>query len=68
MTDQKSNTDDTIFGDWVYCNQHLRPHTTGWCTVHNRNKLGLGIIGNTEEASAKAIQKCRDFGLKIYKE
>lgn len=60
--------DYKIFGEkqWVYCSQHLRPHLTGWCSVHVSNKLGLGIFG--EENSAEAYQKCRNLGLKIYRE
>ncbi len=30
--------DDTVFGPVVYCNQHMREHKTGWCTVHNFEK------------------------------
>lgn len=30
--------DDTAFGATVWCNQHRREHTTGWCTVSNREK------------------------------
>jgi hypothetical protein len=35
--------DETEFGknSWVYCNQHRRPHSTGWCTVDNSNKVKL---------------------------
>lgn len=58
--------DEKVFGKdhWVYCNQHLRPHLTGWCTVDVRNKVGLGIYGDNER---EAYQKCRDFDLKIFK-
>ncbi len=30
---------------WVYCTQHMKPHLTGWCSVSNSDKLGLGIFG-----------------------
>jgi len=40
----KPTADFLAFGDdWVYCNQHLRPHSTGWCSVGVRDKIGLGI-------------------------
>jgi hypothetical protein len=56
--------EDKILGDWVYCRQHRRPHTTGWCTVGLWDKLGLGILGpNTDENREAAARKCRDFGL-----
>lgn len=48
-------------GAWVYCNQHLKPHPTGWCSVSPRDKVGLGV--NTAK---EAYQKCRDWGFKIY--
>lgn len=58
--------DDRGFGDFVYCGQHLRPHATGWCTVSNREKLGLGVGKNDENALARAVAKCRRFGLKLW--
>ena len=65
MAEKNDVTDDVlVFGEkqWVYCNQHLRPHLTGWCTVSTRNKIGLGV-----ESKEEAYQKCRDFDLKIFK-
>ena len=60
----QDTTMDLIFGDWCYCRQHLRPHETGWCTVSNNEKVGLGISGHTEQSMRAAYAKCRDFGLK----
>lgn len=58
--------EDRILGDWVYCRQHRRAHTTGWCSVPVREKLGLGILGpNTDENRQAAAIKCRDFNLPI---
>ena len=55
--------DTKVFGEdqWVYCNQHLRPHKTGWCTVGVRNKVGLGVATREE-----GLQKCKDFGFEIF--
>lgn len=50
---------------WVYCNQHLRPHTTGWCTVGIDKKVCLFSIEKSEE---QAIEKCKQFGFKLYSE
>ncbi len=33
---------DEAFGAEVYCSQHLRVHSTGWCTVDNRAKWVQG--------------------------
>ena len=61
--------DDKVFGDWVYCRQHVRPHSTGWCTVSNHDKIGLGIVGSeTQENIKLAFEKCRDWKLPIYGE
>jgi len=65
-SEDAEKSDDTIFGDWVYCSQHLGPHTTGWCTVNNMNKVGLGIVGKTAESAKAAGNKCKHLGLKIY--
>ena len=62
-------TEDLILGDWVYCRQHLRPHRTGWCTVDLLEKVGLGPMkGTPDEQYREAIDKCKKFGLEIYKE
>lgn len=57
--------DEVVFGkgQWVYCNQHLRPHMTGWCTVTVFNKVGLGVA--TEE---EAYKKCGFWGFKIFED
>ena len=48
-------------GAWVYCNQHVKPHQTGWCSISPRDKIGLGV------ATAKeAYAKCEAWGLKIF--
>jgi hypothetical protein len=46
---------------WVYCASHLRPHETGWCTVHNDQKTPLEA-----RAYKEAFAECRAKGLKIY--
>ena len=61
-------TEDVKLGPWVYCAQHLRPHSTGWCSVDIKDKLGLGEFpGTVEEQGRAAAAKCRKFGLKIWK-
>jgi len=45
----------------VYCNQHLRPHSTGWCTVPIHHKTALE--SKTEE---EAVIECRKKGFKLY--
>jgi hypothetical protein len=56
-------SDEEYFGRnvWVYCNQHLRPHQTGWCSVHNRNKTKLDAT-----TQAEAYAECEAKGLKIW--
>ena len=48
---------------WVYCKSHVRPHTTGWCTVHVDDKVPLDAT--TREA---AYAEARAKGFKIYGE
>lgn len=48
-------------GVWVYCRQHLRPHTTGWCTVHVDQKERLEAT-TMEDAYAE----CRRRTFTIY--
>jgi len=43
------NTPDETMGAFVYCNQHLRVHSTGWCTVDPHNKIPMP--GTTWEAA-----------------
>jgi hypothetical protein len=61
-TEQKQK-DASVFGDdaWIYCDQHLRPHRTGWCSVDVRNKTALEA---TDEKAAYA--ECQQRGFKIY--
>lgn len=56
--------DEKIFGkdQMVYCHQHLRPHSTGWCTVSVMDKVGLGL---SRQETAAAFSKCRYLGLKL---
>lgn len=56
--------DETAFGInvFVYCRQHLRPHITGWCTVHADQKLALEARSMDE-----AYAECERRGLKIYR-
>ena len=51
---RKPPTEDEIaFGRkvWVYCDQHLRPHMTGWCTVGKRSKTKLDATTESEAYS-----------------
>lgn len=57
--------DDLTMGDWVYCCAHLRPHTTGWCTVGRRQKICLGVTGRGRDAAGAADAECRALGLHI---
>ncbi len=50
-------------GKWVYCSQHLRPHTTGWCSVSNSDKIPL-----IAESMGEAYIECARMQLHIYKE
>jgi len=63
MRDDRTE-DAKVFGPeaWVYCKQHLRPHSTGWCTVPLRDKTLLKAK-DREDAYAEA----RDKGLMIYR-
>lgn len=63
MSNQKPTEDEVVFGKnrIVYCNQHLRPHATGWCTVHIRNKELLGA-----KTIEEAYEECKTKGLKLY--
>lgn len=59
---------DTVLGEWVYCGQHLAPHSTGWCTVDLRWKVGLGLAGKATETYKEAFAKCERLGLKLHKD
>jgi hypothetical protein len=60
--------DAKVFGEnqWVYCNQHVKPHLTGWCGVSCRDKIGLGIKGNDDKAAKEAYGKCREWNFPIH--
>jgi hypothetical protein len=64
MSEQtKPTQDEVVFGKGtiVYCNQHLNPHWTGWCTVDVRNKIALNSLTLIE-----AEHECRSRGFKLY--
>lgn len=56
--------DQEVFGDdrWVYCRSHVRPHRTGWCTVHPDDKVLLEAT-----TAEEARKECERKGLKILK-
>jgi hypothetical protein len=58
--------DELVFGKdaWVYCYDHCKPHMTGWCGIGVSHKLGLGLVGRSEEQNA--YDKCELFNLRIY--
>lgn len=59
--DPHSN-DDTEFGTkFIYCASHLRSHSTGWCTVHNVQKVPL-----TADTTGEAIAEVITLGFKVY--
>jgi hypothetical protein len=61
MIDPKE--DSRYFGEnvWIYCDQHMRPHMTGWCTVSNRNKT---LLKATEQVGA--YKECLERGFELY--
>jgi hypothetical protein len=63
--EEKLTEDTKVFGEnvWVYCNQHLRPHLTGWCTVSLHNKVQLDAT-NVDQA----FEECKLKGFKLYGE
>lgn len=48
-------------GRWIYCDQHMAAHMTGWCTVSNRNKTQLNATDIED-----AFRECRARGLNLY--
>ena len=48
-------------GAWVYCNQHMNAHPTGWCSVNPRDKVALGVT-----TAEEAAEKCRAWGFKLH--
>lgn len=62
MTIEKPVSDEHL-GTFVYCRQHLRPHSTGWCTVNSSDKIALKAT--TSEA---AYDEVRANGWAIFQE
>jgi hypothetical protein len=61
---QTTGAGDEIFGDTlIYCNQHLKVHKTGWCSVSVRDKVGLGTKDHKE-----AVEKCREWGFRLHQD
>lgn len=61
---EQPTADIKEWGDaWVYCNQHLYVHKTGWCSVGIEDKVCLYSGQHTFE---EAIMKAKLFGLKLY--
>jgi len=61
----KPPTEDQVaFGRkvWIYCDQHMRLHMTGWCTVGNRHKIKLDATTQND-----AYEECRQKGYELYK-
>lgn len=61
---RKPPTEDEItFGrkKWIYCDQHLAYHLTGWCTVSNRCKTALEANDADE-----ALLECRVRGFVLF--
>lgn len=59
-------TDDELrFGadKWVYCKAHVRPHTTGWCTVPHNQKV---LLNSTNYYDAR--NEAKTLGFEIYGE
>jgi hypothetical protein len=56
-TKMKNNkAGDEHLGAFVYCRQHVGPHSTGWCTVSADDKIPLNAK-NIEEAYAECKTK-----------
>jgi hypothetical protein len=57
-------TDDTTMGaKFVYCRSHLRPHSTGWCSVPTYHKVALDA-----ETIEDALTEVRSYGWLIHGE
>lgn len=61
MYDPKEDVREFGENVWIYCGQHMRPHTTGWCTVSMRHKVKLNAISADE-----AYAECKQKGLSLY--
>lgn len=50
--------DQVVFGDnaWVYCDQHLSVHATGWCTLGVKHKT-LMYSKHWDEAVKEARER-----------
>jgi len=46
---------DEHMGAFVYCKQHCRPHSTGWCTVDAADKVPLKAT-TRQDAYAEAVR------------
>jgi hypothetical protein len=68
--DEMLKEERETFGEntWVYCDQHMRPHLTGWCTVGVRNKTKLNFTpsGDHQEDCKAAVAECRARGFELY--
>ena len=55
--------DQVMFGDnaWVYCDQHLAVHATGWCTLGAKHKTRMLA---TEWKDA--VKEARDRGFILH--
>lgn len=62
MPDNRTE-DERHFGPeaYVYCKSHLRPHTTGWCTVSVGFKVALKA-----KSYEDACKEARQMGFEIY--
>ena len=63
MEQDERTEDEMVFGKdaWVYCNQHMKAHQTGWCTVSARDKVGLGVATAAEAPACRCRcwSRCR---------
>lgn len=55
--------DEIAFGRnaWIYCDQHMRPHMTGWCSVSSHHKKPL-----ENKTEIEAYAECKVKNYKIY--
>lgn len=62
---EKIEDDVLVYGSsvLVYCTKHLRPHSTGWCSVPPSGKVKLDAL-TVEEAYAE----CRSKGFALYED
>lgn len=52
---------DEHLGLYVYCQQHVGPHVTGWCTVNANQKISLKATTFKE-----AFKEVKSMKLPIY--